>query len=139
MQEEEGEPRGTEEKMIAGSRSRHAAPQTAAGLVRSRRGFTLVEVAVALLVLTAALGGTSYAVARAVALGRSQRETALAMEAALSVVETVKGTPFDQVFVRFNQDPLDDPMGLASPGNFLSSSAPGARESATHTLPSRST
>jgi len=51
-------------------------------------------------------------------LGPSLRETGRAIEASRSLIEEMRGQPFDEIWARYNADPADDPGG---PGT-----APGA-------------
>lgn len=73
---------------------------------------TLTIVVVAAGILSRTLVGTGSM--RAVS-----RETALAMEGARTVIETMRGKPFGDLWQLYNEDPFDDPGG---PGT-----APGAR------------
>jgi len=51
------------------------------------------------------------------ALNMTNRETALASRAAQSIIEELKGTAFDEVFVRYNTTAADDPALGTSPGD----------------------
>ncbi len=69
-----------------------------------------------LLVATLMSSSTVAMIARQRAINR---ENAIAVEGARSMIERMRGQPFAEVFQRYNDDPTDDPAG---PG-----SAPGAR------------
>ncbi len=87
-------------------------------LCRSRAGFTFVELAVvtiillvALLIFSSTMGGISRQRA-------TNRESALAMEAARNLLETMRGDDFTQVFALYNATPADDPDGAGTaPGH----------------------
>ena len=50
-------------------------------------------------------------------LGRSTEETATALDAAQSVLERIRSEEnFDEIFQRYNANPLDDPLLGVSPG-----------------------
>jgi hypothetical protein len=78
---------------------------------RNRAGFSVVEMAIAAVVLTVAVCGLSGSVVSAVALNRVNHETALAEAAVRGAMEQVTGAPFAEAFARFNTDPTDDPAG----------------------------
>ncbi len=84
---------------------------------RARGGFSLLELAVAVVLLILAIGGLSGVLVAATRLNQANRETALALSAARQAIEVLQAEPFAQVFARFNTDPGDDP---GAPG-----SAPG--------------
>jgi hypothetical protein len=79
-------------------------------------GFTLVERLVAATVFTLVAGGVLNAIVASTALNRTNRESALAMEAACSIVETLKATPLDEMFSRFDASAGNDPAAGVSPG-----------------------
>lgn len=85
-----------------------------------RRGFTLVEVAVAAGVLTIAAGGLMSSIVASMALNRVNNETGLAQAYAQRAIERMKGVIFADVFATFNRDPGDDPngAGTAAGANF---------------------
>lgn len=82
-----------------------------AGRSHSNSGFTLVEVVIAAVVLVLALLGAMGTLTQVMMLGESNLESAIAHQAARSMVERLQSTPFDEVFQRFNEDPSDDPDG----------------------------
>ncbi len=80
---------------------------------------TLLEVVVAMAVLTLAFAMYSGAV---IALGRQNqmmREEAVAGDACQEVIETMRSEPFAQLYSLYNHDTADDPLG--------EDTAPGAR------------
>ncbi|MEC8513217.1 MAG: prepilin-type N-terminal cleavage/methylation domain-containing protein [Planctomycetota bacterium] len=98
--------------------SPHAPPKAALrGLKRS--GFTMVEVMVALLVLTVAVQILSSTVTASISYTRVKRERAAAVVAATNVIETMHSLPFYDLFATYNGSPDDDPGGPDT--------APGAR------------
>ncbi|HKX45377.1 MAG TPA: prepilin-type N-terminal cleavage/methylation domain-containing protein [Planctomycetota bacterium] len=84
---------------------------------RSRRGFSLVELAIAMVILLVALLGFSKSIVSSSITSEVAHESALATEASRQVLETLRGLPFDEVYARFNTDPADDPGGAnTAPG-----------------------
>ncbi len=85
---------------------------------RARAGFTFAELAVVMLILLVALLIFSSTMSGMSKQRAINRESAIAMEAARSRLESMRGVEFDQVFARFNADPDDDPEGPGTaPGN----------------------
>jgi len=101
---------------MPGTRS-HEGPTSvrAAGAVGGTAGFSIVELLIALTVLVAAMVGFSQAIVGAGSLAAVTRESALANEAARSLLEELRATPIDEVFLRYNDEPGDD-AGLLVPG-----------------------
>ena len=95
------------------------APLTAGLRSRKRSGFTMVEVMVALLVLTVAVQILSSTVTASISYTRVKRERAAAVVAATNVIETMHSLPFYDLFATYNGSPDDDPDGPDT--------APGAR------------
>jgi type II secretory pathway pseudopilin PulG len=81
---------------------------------RSRRGLTLLELVVALGVLTVGLLGFLQSIVYAMNLARAQREIAVASEAGRRAMENMRGATFGQVFKLYNVDPNDDPGGAGT-------------------------
>lgn len=77
-----------------------------------RRGFTIVEVMIAAAVLVIAISGLVGALVGSTSLGRVNRESALAEQAARRVLEELQGVPFAEVFATYNAS-TDDDAGLA--------------------------
>lgn len=80
-----------------------------------RPGFSLVEVLIAVLVLVLALSAFIRSFAGTVQLGRSNRESALAMEGARRAIEGLYAADFSQVYALYNSNPADDPPGAPGP------------------------
>lgn len=83
-------------------------------------GFSLVELMVAISILTVALGAISSALVATTSLNTLNREMMIALDAAHAQAERLRGETFSEVFARYNTDPGDDPplpIGKASPGN----------------------
>ena len=82
-----------------------------------RAGMTLVEVMVAIVIMTVAVYILSSTVTAAIGHTTVKRERNLAVNAALNLLEIMRAEPFEDLLSLYNEDPGDDP-GL--PG-----SAPG--------------
>lgn len=82
------------------------------------RGITLIEVTIAILILTVAAYMLSSTIGASLTHTVTKREQATAVEAAMNAMETMRATPFIDLFQSFNEDPDDDPLGVGS--------APGA-------------
>jgi type II secretory pathway pseudopilin PulG len=78
----------------------------------STRGLSLVEIAVTLSVLITVLTGFSQALVSSMVASRAARETAVATEAARSVMESLQATDFASVFQANNSVAGDDPGGV---------------------------
>lgn len=81
---------------------------------RRRTGFTLVEVAVVLTILTISLAMFARTMASAKNLNPISTETAVAGSAARTVLEEMRNHPFEDVFALYNADPNDDPGGAGT-------------------------
>lgn len=88
-------------------------------LDRRRQGFSLLELAVVLVVLLVALLIFSSTVSGMARQRTVNRETTLALAAARNVLETLRAEDFTAVYALYNSDPGDDPGGAGS--------APGQR------------
>lgn len=77
---------------------------------------SLVETVMVLTVLLLALSGFLRAMLGATHLNRSNETTAIAMEALRTELERISGEPFAELFVRYNDNPADDPALGTSPG-----------------------
>lgn len=71
-----------------------------------------------LTLLTVGIGMFAGTLGSVMGLGPSLRESGRAIEAARSVVESMRAVPFEEVWLRYNADPADDPEGAGT--------APGA-------------
>jgi len=82
------------------------------------RGATLVEMMVVMAVMLAAASIFSQMVIATAQLREVQRENAIAAEAARVLIEEMRNEEFRHLFFLYNQDPLDDPGGVATaPGH----------------------
>jgi type II secretory pathway pseudopilin PulG len=80
-------------------------PRASTGRARSRSGFTLVDIALAVTILVVAVAGLSGTVVSTVRLTRTSEESSDAYEALRSMAETIQGTQFDQVFALYTANP----------------------------------
>lgn len=84
----------------------------------------MVELLIAIAVLTLGIGAVSSTLLTSHSLNRSSREAMIATNAAQSVLEALHGEPFEDVFATYNGTGLDDPLGAGTaPG--ASFSVPG--------------
>lgn len=85
-----------------------------------RAGFTLIEVMVAILVLTVAVQILSSTVTASISYSRVKRERGLAVVAATNVIEEMHALPFFDVYATYNGNAADDPFGEGTaPGCFF--------------------
>lgn len=82
----------------------------------TRGGYTLVELTVAVMVMTITLGGVCTSLLSTVSLSRTNRQTTAGLDAARSRIEAMRGEIFEEVFLRYNATALDDPVLGLSPG-----------------------
>jgi hypothetical protein len=84
---------------------------------------------VAVVILAVGLGAGVHAILEALSLNQEARERSAALEAAQSVYEELRSTPFDEVFPRYNRAAGDNPVAGPSPGGGFAvpglSAAPG--------------
>ena len=85
-----------------------------------RGGYALIELTVALLVITVSIGAISMSMMSTSSLSRSNEERTRAIAAALSVLESIRSEDPGEVFARFNRVTSDDPASGVSPGSFFS-------------------
>ena len=83
-------------------------------LQKKRKGFTLVEIAMASAVLTIAAGGLMSSIVASMALTRVNNETSLAQTYARRAIENMQGVDFANIFRTFNADPDDDVAGVGT-------------------------
>ncbi len=81
-------------------------------------GFSLLEVVVALAVVSVALLGFSKAILDSMVLSQMNRESGLARRAAQQVLADIEATDFSEVFARYNAYEGDDLAGDNLPGAF---------------------
>jgi prepilin-type N-terminal cleavage/methylation domain-containing protein len=74
-------------------------------------GFSLVELSIVMVIMTVAVGMLSSTLTSSSRVGPLVREEALAGEALRFQLETLRSTPFDELWARYNLDPSDDPEG----------------------------
>jgi len=79
-------------------------------------GLSLVEVSVAVVLLTIALCGITGSIVASDELQNVNRETALAEAGARGMIETLHGVSFAEVFARYNSYAGDNPVIGTSPG-----------------------
>ena len=94
-------------------------PRPGLRAARRRRGLTIIEVMVVLLILTVGVGMLAQTLAALGRIGTVNWETAISMQAGRNTIETIRGEDFFEVFARFNADAADDPAAGDSPGNFF--------------------
>jgi prepilin-type N-terminal cleavage/methylation domain-containing protein len=82
----------------------------------SRAGFSLLEITIAISVLTLALVGATGSMLAGNRLQRVNRESAVAEDAVRQVLESMRGSALATTFARFNSTAADNPAGVVSPG-----------------------
>lgn len=86
----------------------------------SRRGYTLFEVTITMMILLVAVGMYTKIVVSTDNLRRQTHERGVASRAARIAMEALYGEEFEEVFSLFNADPNDDPGSKGSaPGNLF--------------------
>lgn len=85
---------------------------------RARAGFSLLDITISLVILAIGFGSVIYAMLGAMSVGQFARERSAALAAAESVLESMQGELFAEVFARFNDTTADDPPGLAPGADF---------------------
>jgi len=103
---------------------------------RRQRGFTLVEVAIAVTIAGIALTATAGALVQGARLSKVAAETRTAMRCSQSLMERVRATPYAQVTATFNNQTFDmSAIGAgASSGQCMVVVAPVATGSAKWTV-----
>jgi hypothetical protein len=92
---------------------------------RSCAGVSLLDVTIAMVVLTIALCGITGSIVAGDRLEGVNRETALAQAGVRGMMETLRGVSFSTVYSLYNTTTADDPGGIPVPGaNFA---VPGLR------------
>jgi len=74
----------------------------------------MVELLIAIAVLTLGIGAVSSTLVTSSSLNRSSREAMIATSAAQNVLETLHAEPFADVFATYNSSAADDPLGAGS-------------------------
>jgi hypothetical protein len=75
---------------------------------------TMVEVMVAIVILTVSVYILSSTVTAAIGHSRVKRERSLAVDATINVLERMRSEPFEELFSLYNSDPSDDPLGAGT-------------------------
>lgn len=78
----------------------------------ARQGFAIADAVVAMLLLTVAIGGLAGSVAYGLRLHRTNREAAIAEQAARAILADLRSVPFEDVFATFAADPDIEVEGL---------------------------
>lgn len=78
------------------------------------RGISLVEVMVAVLILTVSVYLLSSTITAAIAHSSIKRERAIAVEASMNILERMRSERFDELFASYNDVPDDDPGGAGT-------------------------
>lgn len=82
------------------------------------KGMTLVEVMVAMLIFTVSVYLLSSTITATIAHSSIKRERAMAVEAAMNILERMRNERFDELFASYNTVPTDDPGGVGTaPGS----------------------
>ena len=76
-----------------------------------RQGFTLVEVMIALTVVSVAVYMLSSTITATMVHSSARKERTLSVETAMNVLEHMRAVPFEELFVLYNDNPDDDPDG----------------------------
>jgi len=84
----------------------------------SRRGFTLIEIAISLTILACAISMFTTTVISMLRQREVNRQNSLAARAIQSTLERIRNEPLSGVWALYNADPDDDPLGAGT--------APGA-------------
>lgn len=77
----------------------------------ARRGFTIIEVTISILVLTVAAYILSSTIGATLAHTVAKREQATAVEAAMNTLEALRAAPFIDVFALYDSNAANDPLG----------------------------
>jgi hypothetical protein len=80
----------------------------------TQRGFTIIELAAAMVLLMLGLATLSASIVNSLRLGAVNRETALILDRTRELEAQISAVPFDEIFRRFNVDPADDPGGAGT-------------------------
>lgn len=104
--------------MQLGSLRKTRARSIGRGPTGSRSGTTVIEVLVVMTILAVSVSIFSGMVVTTARQRAINRETAVAAEAARVLIETMRNTPFREIYPRYNDDPADDPDGAGTaPGH----------------------
>lgn len=93
-------------------------PATDAPLGSSRRsaslGFSLIDVIVAVTLITVALGGMLAVMFSNMRLARVNEQTAIAMDALTQMAQQLRAEDFGTIFANYNANANDDPGGVGT-------------------------
>ena len=93
-------------------------PSLARAKCASTSGFSVLEVAIAMVILAIAIGGLVAATTSSYTLSRSNQSRSAAHEAAREKIEEIRSADPALVFALYNDDPNDDPAGVGTaPGS----------------------
>ena len=102
---------------------------TATALRRTRSGFALMELVVAIALMAIAFAGISSTLATTMSQRKANQESARAIRAALSMADTLRDADFATLFASYNASDLDDPNGVGTaPGSDFAIPGLTARE-----------
>lgn len=96
--------------------TRPIGPEAGGEIAKRRQGFSMVELMVTLCVLTVGMLAFARASVQSTRAIDASARKAVALSAARGKIEELKGLPFAQVFVLYNDTNADDPGGVVSPG-----------------------
>lgn len=95
----------------SGLAAQHRPSHRRVGSSPSRRGMTLIEVMISMVILTMCCGMLTSTLTTTRIHRSSNAERAVAVEAVRGVLEDMHNWNFGAVFTTYNADPLDDPEG----------------------------
>ena len=96
---------------------------------RARRGFTLIELMVVMVLLTVSMSMFSSTLVSTLRQQPLKRQIASAAEAERRVLETLRAVPYSELLLQFDADPANDPGGAGTapgPGFDVSGLDPAA-------------
>lgn len=76
-----------------------------------RQGFTLVEVMIALTVISVAVYMLSSTITATMVHSSARKERTLSVESAMNVLEHMRAVPFEDLYILYNDNADDDPNG----------------------------
>ena len=102
---------GTTGSLPWGGTRAEGAPARAA---HPRAGFSLIEVAIGTVILTVAITGLLCVIVSYSRLVQTNRESAIAQQAAREMIEKLQDGTFSQVFALYDANAADDPAGAGT-------------------------
>ncbi|MFT4647207.1 MAG: prepilin-type N-terminal cleavage/methylation domain-containing protein [Glaciecola sp.] len=98
---------------------------------QKNQGITLVEVMIALTVISVAVYMLSSTITATMVHSSARKERTLSVESAMNVLEHMRAVPFEELVALYNDDPDDDPKGPGTaPGPTFSIKGLSPREGA---------